>query len=243
MMSGPRTDMVFSRVMEQQLLAHGQPADVRNEGYMGWPSRHLFKTWEDDIVRFSPDVVILAPHWESLHTILPGWLERGANTVNRRPGFWRHLYYRRLLRGIARGVLILQKRIDRPGRQLNKRRMRRNKIDVAAYIKMTSQVGNPLILVLELHQPAGVKLKWYGGWPERVVKLNKGLREVVDGIGKPDVRYVEISDLMALFDPGEPDDLWADGIHFSPEFHRAIGEKLAGIAEDWASTQSHLARP
>ena len=243
MMGGPRADMVFSRVLEQQLLAQGQPVEVRNAGFMGWPTRDLFTTWEDDIVRFSPDVVIVAPHWESLHTILPGWLERGANTVNRRPGFWRHLFYRRFLRATARGVLLLQKRIDRPGRDLNKRLLKRAMVDVKAYIKMTQQVASPLILVLELHQPSGVKLAWYGGWPERVVKLNAALRALVDDVDRPNVRFVEVSDLMQKFDPGTPETLWADGIHFSPEFHRAIGEKLSGIVEDWASGQSHLAQP
>jgi lysophospholipase L1-like esterase len=244
MMSGPRTDMIFSRVMEQQLLAHGQAVEVRNAGFMGWPTRDLFKTWEDDIVRFSPDVVIVAGgHWEALHTILPSWLERGANTVNRRPGFWRHLYYRRFLRATARGVLLLQKRIDRPGRELNKRRMRRAMVDIAAYIKMTQQVGSPLILLMEMHPPAGVKLVWYGGWAERVVKLNNSLRALVEEIDKPNVRFVGVTDLMQQFNPGGPEDLWADGIHFSPEFHRAVGEKFAGIAEEWASSQPHLAQP
>lgn len=244
MMGGQRADMTFSRVMEQQLLAQGRPAVVRNSGLLGWPTKDLFKTWDEDIVAWSPDVVVLAVgHYEILHTILPRWLERGANTVNRRPGWWSHLYYRRLLRATARGVLLLQKRIDRPGRQLNKRRMRRALADVAGYIKMTQQVASPLMLVMEIHPPSGIKRDWYGGWTERTAKLNEGLREVVAKAGRPNVRFVEVSDLMAQFEPNEPEDLWADGIHFSPAFHRAVGEKLAGIADEWAATQPHLAHP
>lgn len=241
MMGGPRTDLAFPRVMEQQLLAHGQPADVRNEGRFGWPTRELFETWEEDIAVYSPDVVIIAAgHWEALHTILPSWLERGANTVNRRPGRWSHFWYRRVLRGTARLVLLVQKRIDRPGRELNKRRLRRAIVDTRAYIKMVQQVGHPLILLMEMHPPAGIKNAWYGGWAERIVKLNTSLRELVADIDHPDVRFAEISDLMAQFDPGTPEALWADGIHFSPQFHRAIGEKFTGIVEDWAKDQAHL---
>lgn len=60
MMGGQRTDMTFSRVMEQQLLAQGRPAVVRNSGLLGWPTNDLFKTWDEDIVAWSPDVVVLA---------------------------------------------------------------------------------------------------------------------------------------------------------------------------------------
>lgn len=241
MMSGPRTDMTFPRVMEQQLLAGGRAAEVRNTGRLGWPTRDLFKTWEEDIVAWSPDIVILTVgHYESLHVILPRWLERGANTVNRRPGLLRHLYYRRFLRATARGVLILQRAIDRPGVKV-KRRMRRALTDIDAYIKMTQQVGSPLILLTEVHPPSAAKRDWFGGWTERVGRLNEDLRRLA--ADRSNVRFVEITDLMDRFDPGDPEQLWADGIHFSAAFHRAIGEKFAGIAEDWARTQPHLAQP
>ena len=138
-------------------------------------------------------------------------------------------------------MLLLQKRIDRPGRELNKRRLRRAIVDTRAYIKMVQQVGHPLILLMEMHPPAGIKNDWYGGWAGRIIKLNDSLRELVKDIDHPDVRFAEVTDLMSHFDPGTPEALWADGIHFSPQFHRAIGEKFAGIVEVWASDQEHLA--
>lgn len=245
MMNGPRSDMTFPRVMEQELLAHGRPAQVWNAGVLGWPTRALFETraWDEEIVAWSPDVVILAVgHYESLHTILPRWLERGANTVNRRPGMLRFLYYRRFLRALARMVLLLQKRIDRPS-VTSKRRMRRVLVDTAAYVKMVQQVGSPLVLLMEIHPPSGIKREWYGGWTERVRVLNDGLRKLAADIDRPNVRFVEITDLVEQFDPAERDHLWTDGIHFTPPFHRAIGERFAAIAEEWASTQPHLAQP
>lgn len=244
MMGGPRTDLAFPRVIEKELLAKGRPAVVRNTGLLGWPTKDLFKTWDDEIVGWSPDIVILAVgHYEILHTILPRWLERGANTVNRRPGRWNHFFYRRLLRGTARLVIHVQKRVDRPGRKLNKRRMRRALVDTAAYIKMIQQVGSPMVMVMEIHPPSASKVGWFGGWPERTATLNEGLRRVVADADRPNVRFVEITDLMDKFDRNEPAQQWADGIHFSPAFHAAIGEKFAGIADEWASTQPHLASP
>jgi hypothetical protein len=243
MMGGPRTDLAFPRVMEQALLARGRSVEVRNTAVLGWPTPDLFKTWDDDIVAWSPDIVILAVgHYESLHAYLPRWLERGANTVNRRPGLFRDFYYRKFLRATARGVLILQKKIDRP-RVTLRRRMRRVITDTAAYIKMTQQVGHPLILLMEIHPPSGIKREWYGGWTERIRRLNEDLRGLVATLDRPDVRFVEITDLVEKFDPAQRDRLWTDGIHFIPEFHRAVGEKFADVAEEWASEQPHLAHP
>ncbi len=241
MMGGPRSDMVFARVLEQRLHAMGRPATVRNGGVTGWPTRQLFKTWDDEIAGWSPDIVVLqAGHMEIVHSILPRWLERGANTVNRRPGLIRHLYYRRFLRLIARGVLLIQKRTDRPGHALNKRRLRRAVRDTKGYIKMTTQFASPLILLMEPNWASGAKGEWYRGMKGRADFLSGELKNMIDELDLPNVRFVEISDLMSQFDPGTAEQLWSDGIHFTPEFHRAIGEKLADIANEWAKGQSHL---
>lgn len=241
MMGGPRTDLAYPRVIEQELLCRGRAAQVWNRALLGWPTRDLFKTWDEEIVAWSPDVVILAVgHYESLHIILPRWLERGANTVNRRSGLLRFLFYRRFMRLLARLVLILQRWIDRPGIK-RKRRMRRVAADVEAYLKMTSQVGTPLIILLEIHGPSAAKVDWFRGWPERVRVLNQELRRIA--ALRDNVRFVEITDLMARFEPGTREQLWADGIHFSPEFHHAVGVKLATVVEEWAATQQHLTRP
>lgn len=241
MMSGPRSDFTFPRVMEQELLARGYPAEVRNTGRLGWPTRDLFKTWDEDIVAWSPDIVILAVgHYESLHIILPRWLERGANTVNRRPGRFRKFYYRRLLRAGARAVLLVQKAIDRPSVR-HKRRMRRVIADTEAYIKMTHMVGSPLILLMEIHPPNASKRPWFGGWTERIRVLNDDLRALAAKNADLNVEFIEITDLTAAFEDSSPETLWADGIHFVPEFHRAIGEKFAGVAEEWAAKQAYLA--
>ena len=243
MMGGPRSDLPFPRVIEQQLLAAGRPAEVRDTSRLGWMTRDLMSTWDEDVAAWSPDVVIMAPcHMETVHVLQPSWLERAANKVNRRPGVLRKIWYKRILRGASRTVLHIQRRVDRPGYYVN-RRMRRALADTQAYIELTQKVGSPLMLVMELHPPIQAKLWWFGGWRDRVERLNDDLRALVERIDRPNVRFVQITDLMSRFDPGEPEDLWADGIHFSPEFHRAIGEKFAGIIDEWAKGQEHLTQP
>jgi len=243
-MGGPRTDMVFSRVMEQQLLAGGRAAEVRNTGELGWPTKDLFKTWPEDIVQWSPDIVVMAVgHYETLHAILPRWLERLANREGRRPSVFQNLYYRIFARSVARVVMYLQRNVDRPGLR-RRRRIRRVIKDTAAYIKITERFGSPLFLILEIHTPTAAKRDtWFPGWPQRIKHLNDDLRQLVAELDSPDVRFVEITDMMDRFDDPTAEGLWPDGIHFIPEFHRAVGERLAGIAEEWASGQSHLAKP
>jgi hypothetical protein len=240
MMSGPRTDLAFPRVMEAGLLARGRAVTVSNGARNGWLTRDLFATWEEEISAWSPDVIVMTPaHMETVHGILPPWLERGANAVSRRPGRLRKFYYRRFLRGLARLVLLAQKRIDAPGRF--QRRVKHALRETDEYLKITKQVANPLILLLELHEPTQKKIDWFPGWPARRDLLNEGLRSLAER--HENVEFFTIVDLMDQFNPGGPEDLWRDGIHFSPKFHRAIGEKLAGHVESWASSQPHLAQP
>ena len=139
--------------------------------------------------------------------------------------------------------MYLQRNVDRPGLR-RRRRIRRVIKDTAAYIKITERFGSPLFLILEIHTPTAAKRDtWFPGWPQRIKHLNDDLRQLVAELDSPDVRFVEITDMMDRFDDPTAEGLWPDGIHFIPEFHRAVGERLAGIAEEWASGQSHLAKP
>lgn len=243
MMSGPRSDLVFARVMEQELLAGGRATEVRNAGVLGMEIHEMFDTWEDDIARWSPDIVVMAVgQYDILHTLLPHWLERGANRVNRRPSLFQRLFYRRFLRLVARGVLLVQRRVDRPGLRLD-RRSRRAIRDLTEYIKITQQVAHPLIILLEVHPPTAAKIAWFGGWDERIAVFNDRMRAIADADESGTVRFIEMMDLAAQFDPGTPEQLWADGIHFNPDMHRLVGQRLAGVAEEWARTQPHLAPP
>lgn len=244
MMGGPRTDLAFPRVMEQELLTGGRAVEVRNTGTLGWPTRDLFTTWDEDIVAWSPDIAILAVgHYESLHILLPRWIERRANTEIRRPGKFRLQHYKRLFfRVIARAFLYTQRWLDRPGIHL-KGRMRRVIVDTRSYIDLVQKVGSPLILLMEIHAPSAAKRGWFKGWTERIERLNTDLRSLAADYDDSVVRFVDVADLVEQFEPERREQLWTDGIHFIPEFHRAVGVKFAGIAEEWAETQPHLAHP
>src|SRR3954451_20705742 len=76
-MSGPRTDLAMPRAIEEQLRSRGREVEVRSAAILAQPTKHLFDTWERDVLQWSPDVVVcVAGHYEVMHLFLPRWFER-----------------------------------------------------------------------------------------------------------------------------------------------------------------------
>ena len=59
-MGGPRTDFAYPRVVEAELLAAGLPATVNVTADVGAQTRNARKSWEKEVITWSPDVVVLA---------------------------------------------------------------------------------------------------------------------------------------------------------------------------------------
>jgi lysophospholipase L1-like esterase len=94
--------------------------------------------------------------------------------------------------------------------------------------------------VFEFQPPATRFRRWFPGMPARIEVMNAHLKAVVDDLADPNVRYFMTSDLVEAYADGDIDVATPDGFHFTPELHRAIGEKLADVIEEWADTQPHL---
>jgi 2-keto-3-deoxy-L-rhamnonate aldolase RhmA len=59
--------------------------------------------------------------------------------------------------------------------------------------------------------------------------VQRVLRDVVEGFDDPDVRLVEVSRVRDEAGPGAT----VDGMHYTPEGHRAVGEVLADEILTW----------
>lgn len=243
-MGGPRTDFNFGRVIEQELLAGGRPAHVKVRGLPSLPARLSLRHWEEDVLGWSPDVVVLHHgHYESIHYVLPRWLERHANSTRGRPGGRLRQYYRsRLLRSVWITLARVQQRADRDlDSTLFARKLRNVARDVQRIIENVQTVGSPLVLVLEVVPPGRHWQKWMPGLAERTALMNAALAEAVANVGRDNVRFVRTTEELAkqLDDGEEPT---PDGGHYSPRAHRVIGELLAAEIAEWADTQPHLQR-
>ena len=243
-MGGPRTDFTFPRALEEQLLADGRACDVQTVTAMAEKTGPILKTWQQEILGFSPDAIVLVYGYvETIHRFLPRWLERHANSWRAKPRRLGSLYRRVVLRPVWKTLAELQMRLDTRIPGSSRGRPRRVAAHLEEYIAQVQTVASPLVLVVELLPPSGRYRRWFPGMTARIEAMNEALAASVQRVDRPNVRFVRISPLVDEHFGGDLDVATPDGSHFSPELHRHIGTALAREIEGWAGTQPHLARP
>jgi hypothetical protein len=240
-MGGPRSDFNFGRVIEAEILAAGRPIEVRMHGVPSQMAKHSLRTWQQDVMGWSPDVVVLHHgHYESIHYVLPRWIERYANSKRWRPGPLRNQYRAKVVRAVWLTLAKVQCRLDRRfDSTLFKRRLYRVAADVERLIGHLQTVGSPLVLVLEVVPPGKRWQSWMPGLTERTAVMNAALEAAVHRIDLPNVRFVRTVDVLtAELDEGE--EPTPDGGHYSARAHRVLGGLLSREILAWADTQPHL---
>jgi lysophospholipase L1-like esterase len=242
-MDGPREDLAYPRITEQELLAAGHPARVRDLSVTSERARTGLKNWQRQVFNFSPDVVVLNYGlFEAVHQFLPQPLERYANSLISRPGSVRDAYRKRVVRPTWVALAKGQQRLDGvlPATMF-RHRPRRFAADMELLIQRIQMVQSPLVLVLEVSPPGETWRSWFPGIAERISETNEVLAEVVRRIDRPDVRYFPTSTALAgLVDAGE--DIVPDGGHYTPAAHRALGAALAAEILAWSEQQPLLRR-
>ncbi|WP_082555946.1 SGNH/GDSL hydrolase family protein [Aeromicrobium sp. Root472D3] len=241
-MGGPRTDFIFPRVIEQQLLAQGWPADVETRSMTSQRASTVLRTWQSEVLGFSPDVIVLVyGHYETIHLFLPRWLEVHANSLRARPRRLSALYRRAVLRPVWKLLAQAQARLDTIlDPTLRRGRPRQVAADLRQYIDHVQEVGSPLVYVFELLPPGTRFQSWFPGMARRIEVMNATLEAMVAEVGLDHVRYLRVADLVELHAGGDVDVAIPDGFHYSPAMHRHVGERLADDIAAWAETQPHL---
>lgn len=241
-MGGPRQDLTFPRVIEEQLLESGRPVDVQAITMTSEKATRLLATWQREVLGFSPDVIILAyGHFESVHLFLPRWLERHGNSFKTRRGPIRKLYRRHVVRPVWRGLAQVQAKVDAVvGPYVGVRRARRLGADLEQYISQVQKVGSPMVLLFEVLPPGPRIAGWFPGMARRIALANREMESVVQRVGLEHVRMFPIMPLAEKHAEGDMGLVQPDGFHYSPQMHRHIGEALAVEIDAWAATQSHL---
>ena len=242
-MSGPRTDFTFPRVIEDELLAAGQPAVVQVAAKLGERAKTPLSVWDHEVLTWSPDVVVLIyGHYETIHLFLPWWLERHANSQRARPGKVRSFYREHLLRPVWRVLLTVQAALDERVRaRLFGARSRRVADDITHLVRNCQQVGSPLMVIVDLVPPGRTSAwpRWFPGMAPRIEVINQVLSETVERIGMSNVRLFKASALADDYEKGGSVAA-PDGGHFTPELHRLLGKALSEQILGWATTQPHL---
>jgi len=240
-MGGPRSDMTFPRVIEAEVLRAGHPVEVRNTAVLGVKTVDGLRRWTDEAIAWSPDVVVMVyGHYETIHLFLPHRFERYVNRPKVSRPFAR-AYRKLFLRSLWKLAAEFQAFIDeRTPAVFWRRRIRRTAADIGDHIEAMRQLGSPLFILMELLPIAPAKAHWFPGMTARIHAMNEANRATAERLGD-DVRFVEVSPLVDTVAGGDLDRATPDGYHYTPELHRAVGERLAREILDWAAKQPHLA--
>lgn len=243
-MGASRSDLAFPRALEADLLAHGRPVELHTISVPSERIKSSLRHWEDEVIAFSPDVVILVyGHYESIHLFLPWWLERHANSLRGRPGPIRELYRTRLLRPVWMTLAKLQAKADTVlDPTIRRSRPRRVAADLERLIGHLQRMGSPLVFVFELLPPARRYQSWFPGMAERIAVMNAALAATTERFDR-NVRFLRVSALVEEHAEGDIDVATPDGFHYSAHLHRMIGAELAREIAEWADTQQHLRIP
>lgn len=239
-MGGPRSDLAYPRVIEAELHAAGQPAEVRVTAKGSARTKDAIKTWEEEVVAWSPDVIVLHyGHFETVHLMLPSWMEHYANNRSRRPGAVRELYYGGVVKKAWKALATVQQFADqRVDPTIFAHRPRRVAADLECLITRVRSVASPLVIIPDLLQPGPPYAKWFPGMGPRIEVMNATLDALVARLDHRDIRRFPVAKLVAELDlDGEPT---PDGGHYTPTVHRAVGEGLARVILEWAADQPHL---
>jgi hypothetical protein len=243
-MGGPRTDFTYARVIEESLLRAGTPVTIRNLAVTSEPVRLALKNWEAQVYAWSPDVVIL--HYglfESVHLLLPRFLERHAHSLRGRPGRVRLIYRQFLLRPVWKILVRIQQQVDRVAPpKVFRRRADRFADDVEQLIRQIQTIGSPLVLTLDIASAGEKWQTWFPGIGARIELLNDALAEAVARIGRPNVRIFSTAGALSeLVSQGH--DIRPDGGHYTAAAHRALGAAVAAEILTWYSEQPSRGRP
>lgn len=244
-MGGERSDFEFPRALEEALLQSGRPVELRCYSVPSEQTKTTLRRWQPEMIGFSPDVVVLVyGHYETIHLFLPRWLERHANSLQARRGRIRELYRARVLRPTWMALARLQARADTAlDPTLRASRPRRVAEDLETLIGHIQELHSPLVFVFELLPPAKRYRSWFPGMARRIEVMNETVAAMIARVGKPNVRYFKVSELVNKYAEGDIDVATPDGFHYSPHLHRMIGVELAREIAEWADTQPHLKLP
>lgn len=236
-----REDFIFARVIEESLLKSGHGANVWTAAVASQPARLAFRTWEEQVKAWSPDVIILSyGYYEVVHLFLPRWLERHANSFKARPGPIRGFYRKQVLRKIWVSLAKVQAALDRRvGARFFARKVRQVETELHTYIDKSRKVGQPLIMLFEFLPTGERGQDWFPGMSARTVLMNEMLHKLVADYDSPEIMLVPIPAIAERAAPGQEPN--TDGFHYTGVVHQAIGEEIADEIRTWAKQYPRLA--
>ncbi len=236
----------YPRTTEAALRARGHDVHTAVNALSAVRASSILRDWEEEATSVAPDVVVLHfGHMETIHALIPKWLERHARAGRERPGPLRDLYRARVVGPAWKAMAIVQQRVDRAlpptlARRLAQRRARQVVAHLDRYVSRLDRLSSPLVVVMGLMRPGRVWRDWFPGIEARMPAMETALRSWVEQRGSQRLVFVELWDEAEAWDARGLDPR-PDGGHYTVAFHELVGERLADVVARWAAEQPHLA--
>lgn len=235
----------YPRVVEEQLRRRGHDVHTQVHALSAVRATSILSRWEEEATSTAPDVVVLHyGHMETIHALIPRWVERHARAGRERPGPVRERYRAHLVRPVWKLLAQLQRRVDlalpRPwAERIARRRAERVVALLEQYVARLGRLTSPLVVVMGMTSPGRLWLDWFPGIAVRMPAMEAALQAMVERADSPRLVFLDVWDEAQAWDE-RGEDPRPDGGHYTAAFHRRVGERLAATVEEWAATQSHL---
>jgi hypothetical protein len=235
----------YPRVVEQVLRGRGRDVHTAVDAMSAVRATSILRTWEQQATSVAPDVVVLHfGHMETIHAFIPRWVERHARGARNLPGPVRDRYRQHLVRPLWKALAVGQQRLDRALPEVLARRLARRRAEkvvavLERYVSHLWRLSSPLVVIVGLMEPGRFYADWFPGTVDRMPVMDQALRAMVERAGTSSLVYVDLWDEAAAWDERGADPR-PDGAHYTPEFHRLVGERVADVVDGWAATQPHL---
>jgi lysophospholipase L1-like esterase len=225
-----RSEGTYTEVLADLLSGRGVPTVPHVESeWFGFLTKAK-PTYPQRVRVHTPDVVVLQFGINELQPWLaPVWLikhlmTQGEATTRLARAYRRHITPRlwRWMRGYRRRAAPLA---GMRTWQTTPRRFRQALTRLLTQIRLD---GRPLVLVLDIEKPSDLMRHFLPGIDRRYDLYQALLEEIVGTMADAEVRLVRITEISATLPGATP-----DGMHYTAEGHRAIGERLADEVTSW----------
>jgi lysophospholipase L1-like esterase len=231
-----RSQGTYLEVMADVLAAEGVPTVVHQESTWFEFLHRAMRDYERRVRSHAPDVVVvqfglneyqpwLLPVWAVRHLLVKNQAVTRTAKAYRRwaaPRLWR--WVRQYRRWAAPKV----------GLRTWQTTPRRFEGHLRRLLRSLHVEGRPLVLVLDIDAPDARLEHFLPGMARRHAVFQELIERVVEEQQDPMVRLVRVSEITAALGPGAV----PDGMHYTPETHQAVGERLADEVVRWLKERS-----
>ncbi|MBV9291701.1 MAG: SGNH/GDSL hydrolase family protein [Frankiales bacterium] len=225
----------YLEVLADCLAERGVPVTPHLEGKWFDFLHRALRDYETRVRSHVPDVLIVQFGLNEYQPwLVPIWLIRHLMVQHRAVGRFATRYRRHIARPAWKQVRGYRRRVaPLVGVHTWQTTPRRFAGHLRRLIRTVRSEGKPLILVLDIDEPSGTLAHFLPNLEPRHAIYQERIARVVASFDAPDVRLVKVSELTR----GGGVEMLPDGMHYSPDTHRRVGELLAGEVVAWLEQQ------